>query len=66
MDSNTRTGPVEPRIVSGWPENSPYPIPHTNPETRDSIAAMLLFVAFPSKPPKVIMGVKQAKLKIKE
>lgn len=59
--SNTSTGPVEPKIVSGWPEKNPYPMPHTNPETRDSIAAIFLPVASLSRPPNVIMGDKHAK-----
>ena len=63
MVSNTRTGPVDPRMVSGCPEKKPQPIPQTKPETRDSIAAMLLPVAWPKRPPNVMMGDRQAKYK---
>jgi len=59
--SNTKIGPVDPRIVSGCPEKSPYVTPTMNPDTRDSIAAILLSVASPSNPPNVIIGVRQAK-----
>ena len=38
-------------------------IPQTKPETRDSIAAMLLPVAWPKRPPNVMMGDRQAKYK---
>lgn len=54
---------MEPRIVNGWPEKNPYPIPHTKPETSDSIAAIFFPVASLRRPPKVIMGDKQAKYK---
>ena len=63
MLSNTRTGPVDPRMVSGYPEKKPYNIPHTKPDTRDSRAAMLLPVAWPNRPPNVMMGERQAKYK---
>uniref|UniRef100_A0A182J676 Uncharacterized protein n=1 Tax=Anopheles atroparvus TaxID=41427 RepID=A0A182J676_ANOAO len=59
--SKTSTGPVEPRMVSGWPEKNPYPMPHTNPDTSDSIAAILFPVAVPSSPPNVMIGERQAK-----
>ena len=59
--SKTKIGPVEPRIVSGWPENSPYVTPTIKPDTKDSIAAILLLVASPSNPPNVMIGVRQAK-----
>jgi hypothetical protein len=52
-----------PKIVSGCPEKKPYPIPQTNPDTNDSIAAIFLPVAFDSNPPNVIIGDKQAKYK---
>jgi len=42
-------------------------MPQTNPETSDSIAAIFFPVASLRRPPKVIMGDKQAKYKkIKE
>ena len=63
MVSKTRTGPVDPRMVSGCPEKKPYPIPHTKPETRDSIAAMFFPVASLKRPPKVMIGDRQAKYK---
>lgn len=63
MVSNTRTGPVDPKMVSGCPEKKPQPIPHTKPDTKDSIAAMLFPVAWPKRPPNVIMGDRQAKYK---
>ena len=59
--SKTKIGPVEPRIVSGCPENNPYVIPTIKPDTKDSIAAILLSVASPSNPPNVIIGVRHAK-----
>jgi hypothetical protein len=37
--SKTRTGPVDPMIVSGWPPNKWYEIPHIAPLTRLSMAA---------------------------
>ena len=37
--SNTRTGPVLPRIVKGWPLNKPYKMPQIAPDSRLSIAA---------------------------
>ena len=36
--SKTRTGPVLPMIVRGWPANKLYIIPHTAPDKRLSIA----------------------------
>lgn len=36
--SNTKTGPVLPKIVSGCPANKLYIIPHTAPDNRLSIA----------------------------
>lgn len=38
--SKTSIGPVDPIIVSGWPENMAYPTPTTNPDINDSIAAI--------------------------
>jgi hypothetical protein len=61
MVSKTSTGPVLPKMVSGWPANKAYVTPTTAPETKDSIAAMLLPVASPSNPPNVMIGVRQAK-----
>lgn len=63
MVSNTKTGPVEPRMVRGCPEKNPYPIPQTKPDTKDSMAAILLPVALPNSPPNVMIGDKQAKYK---
>lgn len=54
-------GPVDPMMVSGCPENNPYPTPTKNPDIKDSIAAMRFSVASPSNPPKVMMGVRQEK-----
>jgi hypothetical protein len=59
--SNTSTGPVEPIIVRGWPENRCQVTPQIAPLIRLSIAAILLLVASPSSPPNVIIGVRQAK-----
>ncbi len=61
MVSKTSIGPVDPMMVSGCPENNPYPTPTKNPDIRDSIAAMRFSVASPSKPPKVMIGVRQEK-----
>jgi len=54
---------VEPSIVNGCPEKKPYPMPQTKPETSDSIAAMFFPVASLRRPPKVMIGDKQAKYK---
>lgn len=59
--SKTKTGPVLPKIVNGWPANKWYKIPQIAPDRRLSIAAMLLSVALLKRPPKVIIGDKQAK-----
>lgn len=40
--SNTKTGPVLPKIVSGWPANKLYKIPQTAPDKRLSIADLNL------------------------
>lgn len=63
MVSKTKTGPVDPRIVNGCPEKNPYPIPQTNPETKDSMAAIFFPVASLKRPPNVIIGDRQAKYK---
>lgn len=39
--SNTRTGPVLPRIVRGCPANNEYAIPVNDAPKRDSIALCL-------------------------
>lgn len=36
--SNTKTGPVLPRIVRGWPANREYATPVSDAPNRDSIA----------------------------
>ena len=43
------------------PENNPYETPTINPDISDSIEAIRFSVASPSKPPKVTIGVRQAK-----
>ena len=43
------------------PEKNPYETPTINPDISDSIEAIRFSVASPSKPPKVTIGVKQAK-----
>ncbi len=53
--------PVDPRMVNGCPENIPNKTPQIIPETRDSMDAMWFLVASPNRPPKVMIGVKQAK-----
>lgn len=59
--SKTRTGPVDPKIVSGCPEKKPYPMPQIKPDTSDSMAAILFPVTPPNSPPNVIIGERQAK-----
>lgn len=61
MFSKTKTGPVEPKMVSGCPEAIPQTTPHRKPEQRDSMVPKRFSVASPSRPPNVMMGVKQAK-----
>ena len=49
MVSKTKIGPVEPKIVRGWPEKKPKITPTISPETMDSIDAIRFSVASPVK-----------------
>ena len=48
-------------MVIGWPAKRPKTIPQRKPEQSDSIVPSRFSVASPSRPPKVMSGVRQAK-----
>ena len=49
------------KICNVIPEKNPYETPTISPDISDSIEAIRFSVASPSKPPKVTIGVRQAK-----
>lgn len=60
MVSNTKMGPVGPRIVSGCPDRKPNTTPTKHPPKRVSITEILFPVAPAKSPPNVISGANTA------
>ena len=61
MAVKARTGPVEPMMVTGCPENSAYTMPQIEVETSISSAPIAPWVLTLSRDPKATAGARHAK-----